>query len=56
MSLAIWFWIFYVLGLCGGFYFAYAPTNRWWFGAPLVNAVLFFLLGLAVFGSPVKHS
>jgi hypothetical protein len=54
MTLAIWYWIFFILGIVLGGFIAYTPGNRWWFGAPLIYTILFFILGLAVFGSPIR--
>jgi hypothetical protein len=59
MSLAIWFWIFYVLGILVGGYVGYdvpagTQRSRFWFGGTLVYAILFALLGLRAFGSPVS--
>jgi hypothetical protein len=54
MSLSVWFWVVYAVAVLFGFYSNYDTTKRFWFGGTLVNAVLFFILGLAAFGSPVK--
>jgi len=57
MSLAIWFWLFWAIGLLFGGYVGYQgrAANQFWFGGPLIYTILFFLLGFAVFGSPVHH-
>ena len=54
MSIAIWFWIIYVLGFLfgafgawqGGNWKAQVPALIWW--------VLIGLLGWAVFGAPIQ--
>lgn len=54
MTLALLFWIVYVIGL----FFGYGVADRtrpYWFGYPLVVAVLFFLLGWQVFGFLVRR-
>lgn len=59
MTIAIWFWLFYVLAIAFGFW-AYGPPsvpNRpLWapYGAGVVFWLLIGLLGYGVFGSPIK--
>jgi hypothetical protein len=55
MSLAIWYWLFVVFwGIFGG-WFGYQgrAANQFWFGGIGLELILFILLGLRVFGSPV---
>lgn len=52
MSIAIWFWIIFVLGVLFAGYNGYRdrasiPNSVW-------VIVLLFLIGLQVFGSPIK--
>lgn len=52
MTLAIWFWVIYIIGIILGAYYGYRdrsalPTSIW-------LLVLLFIIGLAEFGSPVK--
>lgn len=59
MTIAFWFWLFYVLAIAFGFW-AYGPSavpNRpYWapFSAGIVFWLLIGLLGYGVFGSPIK--
>jgi hypothetical protein len=57
MTLQIWFWLFYVLGLVLGFWGPYIPGQpyplRIWGGSLLVF-ILIGVLGWQVFGGPVK--
>lgn len=56
MTSDAWFWLFYVLTALAGVFGWYRtdPPNRWWGGAFLFFMILFFLIGLEVFGSPRK--
>jgi hypothetical protein len=51
MSIAIWFWIIFILALIFLGYGVYQNRSTW---PNIVIWVLLFLLGLAAFGSPVK--
>lgn len=59
MTIAIWFWLFYVLSIVAGFW-VYSPPavpNRpFWapYGASLLFWLLIGLLGYGVFGGPIK--
>jgi hypothetical protein len=57
MTLAILFWVLYIIALVFGLWSGYTPgqpyTFRSWGGSVLVF-VLFGILGWAVFGGPVK--
>lgn len=55
MSIGFLFWIIWIFALLfGGFYGWRSNGGPGWFGGGLVVWVLFFLLGLATFGSPIK--
>jgi hypothetical protein len=56
MTLATWFWLFYVLSVIFGVWFNYDGQIAWYRRAgvyPLV-VILVGILGYAVFGSPIK--
>lgn len=56
MTLAVWFWIIYVLSLIftGIGVYRTDPVNRLWGGlSGLVLWVLLFIIGLKLFGSPI---
>jgi cell division protein FtsW (lipid II flippase) len=55
MTPQFWFWIFFVLALLGNLYLSYDPphTYRRWVGV-ILYFVLVLILGIAVFGGPVK--
>lgn len=57
MSLAIWFWVIFVISLIFGFYVEYVPGSPY----PLYRGIrhfiiylLLFIIGMQVFGGPVK--
>lgn len=52
MPLAVWYWVFYVIGFLFYGYDGWLNRGRVPYNA--VPLVLFFLIGLAVFGSPVQ--
>lgn len=57
MSLAIWFWIIFVISFLFGFYSDYVPGQvyPWHRGVRhLVFYLLIFILGMQVFGGPIK--
>ena len=55
MTLTTWYWLFYALALISGAYGNYRVPGQWWgWGGWLVTAVLFLIIGLTVFGSPIK--
>ena len=54
MSLAIWFWIIYVVSLLFSGYTQRAELGKWALGN-IVLWVLIGILGYAEFGSAVKH-
>jgi len=57
MSLDAWYWIVIVLWIIVGFWRERtSPNPNWpaWGGWAFVQLVLFVLIGLRVFGSPVK--
>jgi hypothetical protein len=57
MSLQIWFWLFYVIGLFFGFWAEYVPGQPYPYprgGRNLLIFVLVGLLGWKVFGGPVS--
>jgi hypothetical protein len=57
MSLALWFWLFYVLSLIFGFYVEYEAGKPYPYPRGLSHLlfyVLIGLLGLQAFGGPVK--
>ncbi len=57
MTLAVWFWGFYVISLVFGLYSDYVPGQPYPYnhGArSLLFYVLVGILGYAVFGGPVK--
>lgn len=58
MTLAVWWWLFFVLAALSGAWMHWPgapprPVYLAW-GNSLFLFVLLFVLGLAVFGSPVK--
>jgi hypothetical protein len=57
MSLAILFWVLYIVAIIFGAYLGYTPGQPYTFktwGGSLLVFVLFGILGWAVFGAPVK--
>ena len=54
MTLSTWFWVIYVITLLFGGYFGYNSGQKYWWNGWVVNAILFFIVGLEVFGSPIK--
>jgi len=57
MTLTVWFWFFYVLFILFGGYSSYRANPGGWVyvgGTWLVYAILLFIIGLRVFGSPIK--
>ena len=56
MTLAIWFWIIFVISLLFGLYAEYTPPTYQWFRGVrhVVFYLLIFILGMQVFGGPVK--
>lgn len=56
LTLAFWFWLFYVLGIVGWLWLGWPQrtTRPLWFGEPLISAILFFIIGLRVFGPPIN--
>lgn len=57
MSLAIWFWILFVVSLLISFYAEYIPGHPypWRFGVRhFILYLLIFIIGLQIFGGPVK--
>jgi len=57
MSLAVWFWIVFVLSLLFGLYAEYVPGQPYPWPRGLRHFlfyVLIFILGMQVFGGPVK--
>lgn len=56
MSVGIWFWILWVIALIFGFVPApEGPNARYWgWGGHLLWFVLFFLVGLSLYGGPLK--
>jgi hypothetical protein len=56
MSLAVWFWVIFVISILFSLWAGYVPNQPWFrnWGGNLVVFVLIFILGLAVFGSPVN--
>lgn len=57
MSLAIWYWLFYVIGLLFSGFVTYRgdPAGRpWGWGNSLLLAILLFIIGMKLFGSPVS--
>lgn len=53
MSLAIWFWVLYVIALVFGCYTNRATVAAW-VGNGLIYFILLGILGYAVFGSAIK--
>lgn len=53
MDKAIWFWIIYVICVVFSGWSLWPGDRKVW-GGSLVLYVLIFLLGLGVFGSPIK--
>ncbi len=57
MTLAVWFWVIYVVSLLFGLYLYWQPGQPYPYpraGFHLVLYVLLAILGIAQFGSPVK--
>jgi len=57
MGIGVWFWIFYALGAVFAVIWGWrsSPEARFgFFGGGLITAILILLLGLAVFGGPIK--
>lgn len=57
MTLAVLFWVLYIVALVFGVYTGYTPGQPYAFktwGGSLLVFVLFGILGWAVFGAPVK--
>lgn len=54
MSKGECFWIIYLIIALGGGLGVWTTGNRWWFGASLAGMLLIGLLGVAVFGWPIK--
>ena len=52
MTLAIWFWIAMFVGFVGGGWYYRAQPVYWGIGG--LSFLLFLILGIAVFGSPIK--
>lgn len=58
MTLAVLFWVLYIVALIFGVYTGYAPGQPYAFkmwGGSLLVFVLFGILGWAVFGGPVHR-
>ena len=53
MTLAIWFWVLYVLSILGYCYINQPSPFRSW-GGSLIFFILIGLLGWKVFGGPVQ--
>ena len=57
MTLAVWFWLFYVLSLVFGIWSEYRPGTPYPFYRGAWYGVLYILLGILgwkVFGSPIQ--
>jgi hypothetical protein len=57
MTLAVWFWLFYVLSLVFGIWSEYHPGTPYPFYRGAWYGVLYILLGILgwkVFGSPIQ--
>lgn len=57
MSLQIWFWLFYVIGLFFGFWAEYVPGQPYPYPPDAITLLIFVLVGLLgwkVFGGPVS--
>jgi type III secretory pathway component EscT len=58
MALAIWFWIILVLGVIftgvRGFATTQQANPRFWAFDNLISLILLIILGIAVFGGPIK--
>jgi hypothetical protein len=56
MPVQVWFWVFYVLGIVGYFFFSYDAARPWfrWGGGGFLIFLLLGILGYQVFGSAVK--
>ena len=55
MTLTIAFWGLYIIGILFGGIFV-DRAKPYWFGIPLLNAILFAILGWQVFGPPIHHA
>ncbi len=58
MTLEVWYWLFYVLSLFFGLWYDYTympPGAPPWRGGPrVVLYILLLIIGLRLFGPPVK--
>lgn len=55
MGLSVWFWVIFVISVIFSFYSEYSPAIPWFRGARhFVIYLLLFILGMQVFGGPVK--
>lgn len=57
MTIAVWFWLFYVLGLFFSIYVEYRPNAPYPYPLGLRNLFFFLLIGLLgyhSFGGPLK--
>lgn len=56
MTLDVWFWLFFVLYAVFGIWRDYETPGPWyrWGGAHLFTLIMLFIIGLRIFGSPVK--
>ena len=52
MTLAIWYWIAMFVGFVGGGWYYRGNSAMWGWGG--LSFILFLILGIAVFGSPIK--
>lgn len=48
------YWFLMILSLLGSGYLGYRPDGRWFGGWAFLAWVLFFLIGLKLFGSPIR--
>lgn len=54
MSVGVWYWLFVILALVFGGWQTYSGDTRWRWGGNLIIFILFALLGVHLFGWPIK--
>jgi hypothetical protein len=56
IPLGLAYWLLLILAVIFGLWSGYGnrANNPMWFGAPLVELLLFVLIGLALFGHPIR--
>lgn len=56
MSIGVWYWLILVLCIVWGAVFQYRgwPPGTPWYGPGVLVAILFVLIGLHLFGLPIK--